>query len=187
MGAEEGGGAEEEEAHWVGTVTTSSAIAGNVDAGESQVLFRPHNGRAEIKGGWNSYQPPQPAISKREDKRADDADADANADADADADADANANADAEVNVDGDGDGDVKADNDDVHQDALEMLTSILKNQGALQNQNQSSQQPWQLSASPDAAAKIEQMMQQLKMAERAAAAGGAIGRGSSALSGTPR
>ena len=98
-------------------------------------------------------------MSKREDERADDADAD----------------------VDVDVDGDDEADNDDGHQDALEMLTSILQNQGALQkNQNQSSQQQQpgqrQLSASPDAAAKIGQMMQELKMADRAAAAGGGGG-----------
>ncbi|KAL3775598.1 hypothetical protein ACHAW5_003501 [Stephanodiscus triporus] len=69
-----------------------------------------------------------------------------------------------DVDVDGDDEAD--------KQDALEMLTSILPNQGALQDQSQS-QQPRQVSASPDAAAKIGQMIQQLKMAEPAAAGGG--------------
>ena len=86
------------------------------------------------------------------------------------------------VDADVDCDDEAEADNDDGHQDALEMLTSILQNQGALQkNQNQSSQQQQpgqrQLSASHDAAAKIGQMMQELKMADRAAAAGGGGGR----------
>ncbi len=114
-----GGAVEEEEAHWVGTVRTSLAIAGNVDAGESQVLFRPCKGQANSKGGWNNNQSPQPA--KKEDKCANDADA----------------NADANVDANANDDDDDKADNNDGHQDALEMLTSILQNQGALQNQNQ--------------------------------------------------
>ena len=74
--------------------------------------------------------------------------------------------------VDADVDGVDEADTDDGHQDALEMLTSILQNQGVLQSQNQM-QQPRQVSTSPDAAAKIGQMMEQLKMAERASAGGG--------------
>jgi hypothetical protein len=76
------------------------------------------------------------------------------------------------VDADVDGDDEAEADNDDGHQDALEMLTSILQNQGALQSQNQS-QQSRQVSTSPDAAAKIGQMMEHLKMAERASAGGG--------------
>ena len=78
-----GGAVEEEEAHWVGTVRTSLAIAGNVDAGESQVLFRPCKGQANSKGGWNNNQSPQPA--KKEDKCANDADANADANVDANA------------------------------------------------------------------------------------------------------
>lgn len=78
----------------------------------------------------------------------------------------------ADAVVDGVEDDEAEADNDDGHQDALEMLASILQNQGALQSQNQT-QQSRQVSTSPDVAAKIGQMMEHLKMAERASAGGG--------------
>ncbi len=39
MGAEEGGGTEEETAHWVRTITTSSAIASDVDRCTLQLVL----------------------------------------------------------------------------------------------------------------------------------------------------